>query len=197
MNKLLLALASMLIPALLHAQDTAPGFFISNTNDSVPVQVRLPKSKLFDVLKVGKFMEEVDVADPSGAVKNLKPADIKSYGFQNAGRYYRFFSKPVKNGSLKFLQPVVLGPKACLYQYVVVSSGGGGLSNRQVFYTFENTGNTYAFLSNASGLNRFREELSTLYKDYPEVLQLIETKFQKRISIDADIREVLEAVNRS
>ena len=37
MNKLLLALATLLIPALLHAQDTAPGFFISNTNDSVPM----------------------------------------------------------------------------------------------------------------------------------------------------------------
>lgn len=177
-----------------YSQTTAPGYYVTKTNDSITTQIKIPKSA-FGSVDFSKFLLKVEVSDSIKGIKKFKPEDISSFGFLFEGEQYRFYSRPtITQNNLRFLQPVVFGQKTSLYQFQTVNQNGAPLGT---FYTFEKSDGTYMFLSTGiKNLDTFRETLSEFYKDNPEVLQLIERKFQTRTAIKNDIIEIVRTANR-
>lgn len=177
-----------------YSQTTAPGYYVTKTNDSIATQIKIPKS-VFGSVDFSKFLLKVEISDSLKGIKKFKPEDISSFGFLFEDEQYRFYSRPtITQNNLRFLQPVVLGQKTSLYQFQTVNQSGAPLGT---FYTFEKPDGAYAFLSTGiKNLDKFRETLKEFYKDNLEVLQLIERKFQTRTAIRNDIIEIVRTANR-
>lgn len=194
-NLLMLVLLSTHISVLAQEPATIPGYVITRQDDSIDVQIKLPKSKIWGNIVLSKFLEEVEIAGSAGSSKTYKPGDIIGFGFIYQGLRYRLLSKPIKNGSLKFLQPVVTGKNTSMYQFAR-SSSGGTINYAQTFYTLEKADGSFAFLNNGATLNKFRETFKEFYANYSTVQPLIESKFQSRYLMMADAKEIMEAVNK-
>lgn len=177
-----------------YSQTTAPGYYVTKTNDSVIANIKMPKS-IFGVDDFSKFIFKVEVVDSVNGTKKFKPEDIKGFEFLYNGKLYRFFSQPtITENNLRFLQPVILGQKTSLYKFQTVDQNGTPLGS---FYTFEKADGTHTFLSTGiRSLAKFREVLKEFYKDNLEVQQLIDSKFQTRTSIQNDMIEIVQAVNK-
>lgn len=138
----------------------------------------------------------IEVVDSVNTEKRFTPADIKGYGYTDGGYKYIFLSKPVKDGSYKFLTPVFIGPKASLYQYGINTSGSGNtLSSQNIFYTFEKAGNKYLFLAGRT-TKKFKTELKEFFNDDPDVLRLIDDKLKYWLEIKKDLLEIMQTANK-
>ncbi len=177
-----------------YSQTTVPGYYVTKTNDTITAQIKIPKS-IFGV-DLSKFFFKVEIVDSINGNKKFKPNDIKSFGFLYKEINYIFFSKPtITENNLRFLQPFIIGPKTSIYWFHTVDQNGIPLGT---FYTFEKADGTYTFLSTGVlSLSKFRESLKEFYKDYLEVQQLIDKRFQNKPSIKHDIIEIVQAVNKS
>ncbi|MEQ1797916.1 MAG: hypothetical protein ABL872_08180 [Lacibacter sp.] len=176
-----------------YSQTTVPGYYVTNNNDSVDTQIKIPKS-LFGT-DLSKLLLKVEIVDSINGTKKFKPKDIKGFGFTYKEKHYHFFSKPaITERNVRFLQPFIIGQKTSVYWFHTVDQNGIPLGT---FYTFEKADGTYTFFSTGElSLSRFRASLKEFYKDYPEVQQLIDTKFQTKPSLKHDITEIVEAVNK-
>ena len=177
----------------LYPQTVISDYYITQDNDTIPVTVQFKKG-LFGQI-TNDFIKEVIVIESNKDSKKFGPEDINGYGFTYQDVNYSYVSKPTKNGSKKFLVPVVLGPKTSLYQYTIFSTGGA-INNKKVFYTFEKNDNTYLFLSNTIS-KKSQLQLKEFYKENPEVGELIDTKLKYWLEIDEDLREILATFNNS
>jgi len=177
------------------AQSTISGYYVKKSDDTVNVQIKIPKSFL-GVVQLSKFIDEFEVIDSSKAIQTFTPQDVKSYGFYYGGFRYNYFSKPIKNGKLKFLQPVVIGPKSSIYEYSTITYGSYGMSFLHVYYTLEKLDGTNLFVTNSISINKLKDQLKTFYQDNDAAQQLIEEKFQKRLDMFNDMKEVVMAVNK-
>jgi hypothetical protein len=177
------------------SQTTVSGFYVTNANDTISAQIKLPKS-IFGSVDLSKFLLKVEVVDSISGENKFKPDDIAGFGFLLNEEHYRFFSKPaITENNLRFLQPVILGQKTSLYQFQTVDQNGASLGT---FYTFEKADGTYTFLiTGIKNLNKYRDTLKEFYNDNLEVQQFIDTKFQTKTSIKTDITEIVQAVNKS
>lgn len=178
-----------------YAQTTAPGYYVTKTNDSVIAHIKIPKS-IFGAEDFSKFLMKVEIVDSIKGTKKFKPDDIKGFGFLYNEKRYRFFSKPtITEKNIRFLQPFILGQKTSVYWFHTTDQNGAPLGT---FYTLEKADGTYTFFSTAElNLSKFRASLKEFYKDYLEVQQLIDAKFQTRTSFKNDITELVQAVNKS
>lgn len=176
------------------SQTSVSGFYVTNANDTVSAQIKLPKS-IFGSVDLSKFLLKVEVVDSISGENKFKPDDIAGFGFLLNEEHYRFFSKPaITENNLRFLQPVILGQKTSLYQFQTVDQNGAPLGT---FYTFEKADGTYTFLiTGIKNLNKYRDTLKEFYNDNLEVQQFIDTKFQTKTSIKTDITEIVQAVNK-
>lgn len=177
------------------AQTTNTGFYVNQSNDTINVQIKIPKSFL-GIVQLSKFIDEFEVIDSSNAIQTFSPEDVKSYGFYYGGVKYNYYSKPIKNGKLKFLQPVVIGPKSSIYEYSTVTYGSYGMSFLHVYYTFEKQDGTNLFVTNSISINKLKDQIKAYYQDYVAAKQIIEEKFQKRSEMFNDMKEVVKAVNK-
>ncbi len=167
---------------------TVPGYYITNSNDSISATVKLPKS-IFGAEDFSKFIDKVEIVDSTGKSVKLTPHDIKEYGFLHDSISYVLYSKPMMSKkNLKFLLPVILGPKASVYKLVVKEGG--------TFYTFEKMGGRYTFLINTQRLNKFKSELREFYKENTAVQQLIDTKFLSKTFLLSDIIAIVQTINK-
>ena len=167
------------------------GYIVTLTSDTIFVKIKLPGT--FGGYNMNK---KVEIIDSSGEDKILTPNDIKWYGYTNKSKDYLYRVKIIKDGSLYFLEPIVVGQKASLYEYYVTTVVINN-SSTQEFYTFEKFDGTYLFMTNYAALETFREKLKLFYKENLEIQKLIDTKFNARRHIQRDIKEVLEAINKS
>jgi hypothetical protein len=177
------------------AQSTTPGYYVNQSNDTINVQIKIPKSFL-GVVQLSKFIDEFEVIDSSKAIQTFTPEDVKSFGFYYGGVKYNYYSKPIKNGKLKFLQPVVIGSKSSIYEYSTVTYGSYGMSFLHVYYTFEKQDGTNLFVTNSISINKLKDQIKAYYQDYVAAQQIIEEKFQKRSEMFNDMKEVVKAVNK-
>ncbi len=177
-----------------YTQNTVSGYYLTNTNDTLNTQIKLPKS-IFGSVDLSKLLFRVEVTDSVNGAKKLKPEDIKGFGFLYNGENYTYFSQPfTSEKNLRFLQPVILGTKTNLYQGQTVNQNGSPLGT---FYTFQKADGTYAFLNTGMlRLSEFRATLIKFYKDEKHIQELIETKFLNRISIKNDILEIVQLANQ-
>ncbi len=175
------------------AQTTAPGYYISLSNDSIPIQIKMPKS-VFGSVDFSKFLFKVEVQDSNNNLKKFKPEDIKRFGFIYNGEVFSLFSKPIfTETTLRFLEPTVLGEKSSLYQFQTYDQNGAPLGT---FYTLEKNDGTFAFVTTGlKSLDKFKNLLKEFYQESPDLLQLIDSRFKERKSIQADMIELVEAAN--
>ena len=177
------------------AQSTIPGYYVNQSDDTINVQIKIPKTFL-GIVQLSKFIDEFEVIDSSKAIQTFTPELVKSYGFYYGGLRYIYFSKPIKNGKLKFLQPVVIGPKSSIYEYSTITYGSYGMSFLHVYYTLEKLDGTNLFVTNSISINKLKDQLKAFYQDNNAAQQLIEEKFQKRLDMFNDMKEVVKAVNK-
>ncbi|NII27720.1 hypothetical protein HB364_21740 [Pseudoflavitalea sp. X16] len=196
MKYALLFLLLLTIAGGAFAQRTVEGYYITQENDSVTVQMKVP-AFLLGGINFKKLRKGVEAMDSLNGAKPITPVDVKRIGFVHKNDQYQLVSKPEKGGSLAFLQPVIVGPKASLYQYDQEVSSGMNHTTTQEFYTFERQDGTHLFLTNFASLSTFKEKLGAFYGSSPEVQQLINSSFEARRHIQRDIRKVVEAVNKS
>jgi hypothetical protein len=163
------------------------GYIVSSSGDTSAARIKMPGLMGYN------FNKQVQIIDSTGGVQTLLPTDIKGFGYTNNEKQYIYYSKPIKDGKMYFLEPVVTGPRASLYQYVVTA---GQYGSNQEFYTFENAAGDHMFMTNYAALDVFRQKLKEFYKEYPGIQQLIDTKFNTRRGIQRDIRSIVEAVNK-
>ena len=166
---------------------TVDGYIITLKGDTVFSKIKIP----------GAFSNfnynEVEIIDSTNESKVLTPEDIKGYGYHYKNKDYVFMSKKIKKGTLYFLEQIVGGTKASLYQYI---SSNFGYGSDKVFYTFEKAGGINLFIVNYAALSDFRNELRFFYSENIEVQKLIDSKFNGRGHIQDDIKEIVEAVNK-
>lgn len=176
---------------------TVPGYIVTLKNDTVAGQIKIPKQPFLS-FNPNKAFKSVEMTDSSGSTRIYTANDIKAVGYTLREKEYILRAKPVKDGSLSFLTPVIQGRNTTLYQFEITSGGGQNVqASTQEFYTFEKADSTYLFLTNYASLQTLSAELKSFYKDYPAALVLIDEKFTARRKIQEDIREVIAIVNRS
>jgi hypothetical protein len=194
MKQFILMTIALLSIANAQAQSTAPGYYITQKNDTVITQIKIRKGAFGQT--TNDFIKKVEVVDSLNNTKKFTPNDIKGYGFSHNGYKYVFVSKPTKDGSIKFLAPVYEGPNASLYQYGTYTSGNGtAFASQKVFYTFEKPDNQYLFLQNVL-VKKSKKQLKEFFKDFPELQQLIDTKLRYWLEINKDIYEIMQVANK-
>ena len=192
MRYFILSFVSVFTIVNINAQTITSGYYITHENDTVVTQIKFPKG----FFGQNNFTNMIEVADSVNAKKRFTPADIKGYGYSANGYKYIFLSKPVKDGSYKFLSPVFMGPKASLYQYSIYTSGSGyALPSQQVFYTFEKHDNKYLFLTGRT-TKKFKNELKEFFNDDPVVQQLIDDRLKYWLEMKKDLLEIMQTVNK-
>lgn len=164
------------------------GYLVSLEGDTTAAKIKLPGG--FAGYNIYK---QVQVVDSDGEVRTIEPAEVKGFGYTNKEKQFVYYSKPIKDGKIYFLEPVITGPRTSLYQYVILA---GQYGSNQEFYTFENASGERLFMTNYAALTVFHEKLKNFYKEYPDVQALIDTKFTRRGMIQRDIKAILEAVNK-
>lgn len=177
------------------AQSTAPGYYISKTNDSLPVEIKLPRS-LFGSVDFSKLLFKVEAISNDGTANKFKPGEIKGFGFEFEDKRYRFVSKPtITENNLRFLQPLILGENASLYQFESLNQDGKPIGT---FYTFEKADGSVAFLNTGiRNLSKFQEVLKEFFKDNSQLQQEIDNRFQNRSAIHRDILTIVSIANKS
>jgi hypothetical protein len=75
-----------------------------------------------------------------------------------------------------------------------MTSAGAGMSSKQVFYTFEKPGGQYLFLKNMLN-NEFRAKVREFYKEFPQAVELIDSRLKYWLDLDKDLRDILQKVN--
>lgn len=176
----------------INAQSIFKGYYITQSNDTIVTQIKFPKG----FFGQNNFTNMIEVVDSVNVTKRFTPDDIKGYGYTDGGYKYVFLSKPVKDGSYKFLSPIFIGPKASLYQYGIYKSGSGyALSSQQTFYTFEKPDNKYLFLVGRT-TKKFKNELKEFFKDDTDVQPLIDNKLKYWLEMQKDLLEIMQTANK-
>lgn len=192
MKHFIFTIVAILTLASVNAQKTTNGYYITLENDTVKAQIEFPSG----LLGQNNFTNLIEVIENSNSKKKFTPTDIKGYGYSANGYKYVFLSKPVQDGSFKFLSPVFIGPKVSLYQYGVFTSGSGySLASQNIFYTFEKSDNLYLFLIGRT-TKKFRNELKEFFKDTPEAQRLIDDRLKYWLEMKKDLLEIMQAVNK-
>ena len=194
MRHFILTFIFILSIVVVNSQSATLGYYITHKNDTITTQIKIRKGAFGQI--TNDFIKEVEIVDSIKGSKKFAPDDIKGYGFPYNGYQYVFVSKPIKDGSYKFLTPLFVGPKSSLYLYGIRASGGGyGLPSQQVFYTFEKSDGTYLFLRNILN-KKFKSQLKEFYKYSHKTEQLIDAKLQYWLDLEKDLTEILRTFNK-
>jgi hypothetical protein len=178
----------------LFAQTAAPGYYITQTNDTISADFKIQKG-IFGQIR-NDFTNEAIVIKNEEETLKFRPEDIKEYGFSLDGSSYKLFSKPVKKGGNKFLAPIFIGPKSSLYQYSISTSGSGtNLPSTQVFYTFEKADGS-SLLLGTMGPKKFKEALKDFFKDSPHVQNLVDERFKDYLNRNQDLKDMMREANK-
>ncbi|WP_315816177.1 hypothetical protein [Paraflavitalea speifideaquila] len=172
-------------------QTTAQGYYVTQANDTIAAQIKIKKGILGQ--QNNDLNEKVEVMDSIKGIIKYLPEDINAYGFLYKGHKYVFVSKPIKNGSRRFLAAFYIGTKSSLYYYGFHNTEGT-FGSKQVFYTFERPGNTYLFLKNTVN-KQFKSQVKEFYKDSPAVMEIIDSKLRYWLDLDKDLVEILQKAN--
>jgi hypothetical protein len=162
------------------------GYIVTLNNDTVQVQIK----------GFHESYTHIKIVDSTGTTQVLTPKEIKAYGYTFKLQDYVFRAKPIKDGSLYFLEMVTTGDKTSLYEYSLTVVRPQ-VSSVEVFYTFEKADGSYLFLKNFDALDTLNSAIKSFYSDNQEVQRLVDNKFQARRKIQKDIKDLVDAVNNS
>jgi hypothetical protein len=141
-----------------------------------------------------KAFRKVETLDSSGNLKVYDSSTIKEYGYIEKSRLVKYRLKPLKNGDAYFLRVIADGKLAAVYYDPVV--GYAAYGSPEIDYTFEKKDSVYLFLKNYDKLSTFINKLTSFYKEFPGINQLIGNKFSSRWEIEDDIKEIVNTINK-
>lgn len=192
-KKIVLSFLLLTLGGYSYSQTFVQGYYITLNNDSIPAQIKMPKS-VFGGVDLSKLFFKVEIEDSNSSTQKFNPKDINRFGFIYNEEDYVFYSKPMfVETSLRFVQPSVLGEKSSLYEYQTFDQNGAPIGT---FYTIEKNEGTFIFISTAlKSLDKFKETLKEGYQENPNLQLFIDSKFKDRKSIKSDIIEIVQAAN--
>lgn len=197
-------LFTLLTTCNLYSQFTVPCHYITQTNDTVKGQIKIVKST-YGQLTASDYFDKITIIDSINGDREFKPSDIKSYKFQFNGKGYEFYSKPIstkgiensKNLLNKFVPPLVIGTKTCLYEYFSIKKDTNGISHSNSVFIFEKPDGVYRILSQTSTPDEYKKMLRTFYIDNQKAQWLIDELLHSHYYLRNDIIEIVKAVNNS
>ena len=132
------------------------GYYVTLQHDTVPAHIQIKKD-VFGPYSFYSLYKNVKIADSAFGERVFQPGEINSFYVETHLGNFHFYSKPVNEGILRFLEAVTLTSKASLYGYRnnKVNSGGGIEE-----YTIERADGTLTFFKNelyVKAKNKFRE----------------------------------------
>lgn len=194
MKNYTLLIALFFATQISYSQTSVSGYYINNNKDTIAAEFKIQKGVFGQI--TNNFTDEIFVLADEKKEK-LTPNDIEEYYFTYNNTLYRFFSKPIKNGSKKFLSALVTGPKTSLYLYGnFVQGNGNALSSNQTFYTFEKADGTYLFLRNILN-KKFKADLKNFYQNNLEAQKLIDEKIKYWLDLNNDLIFILNQINKN
>ncbi len=164
-----------------------PGYVITLNNDTITLLIKVPG---IITPSFGAKVEDVGTVDSLGTSKTYDSTAIKEFGYTRDSAVHIFKFRPIQNGRTYFLEEIIGGPRANIYQYEFAFN-----QSVEQFYTFEKPSGEFLFLKNYDKLETLREKLSAFYGDTPEIKEFIAKRFQGRGHIQKDISEILNKVN--
>jgi hypothetical protein len=187
MKRLIISAALLLILSAGYAKKIR-GYVITLKNDTITLLIKVPGIISFSFN--GK-VKEVDTVDSLGKSASYDSSTIKEFGYmKDSAEYIIYKLRPIQNGVSYFLEEIIGGPRAYLYQYEFAMN-----QSVEEFYTFEKFSGEFLFLKNYDKLETLREKLSAFYGDTPEITEFISKRFMVRGRIQRDISEILNKVN--
>ena len=150
------------------------GYYVTLRNDTIPALIKVEKG-VFDPFSFYGLYRNVKISDSISGERVYLPGDILSFYVETHLGNYHFFSKPLRDGTVRFLEAVTLTSKANLYGYrnIKVNSGGGIEA-----YTIERADSTFIFFENelyVKAKKKFRE----FFKNEPAILAHLEKLFKQ------------------
>lgn len=191
-------------PAYTQTATTIPGYYVTNTNDTVNAQIKLPQYILSDKAMLTKFVEKVEIVDSTKVSRVFRVNDIQGFGFFYEENMYHFQSKDFGRENAfsasthRFYQAIILGQKSNLYHGSTTLDAGGGTLGI-VYYLEKPKGpNTAIYLFPRTKPEFIRNLLKKVYKDNVEVHPLIDSRFQSKLfeTWQNDIIEIVLTVNK-
>lgn len=183
---------------------TIPGYYITNTNDTVIAQIKLPHYIFSDSVRLTKFIEKVEIIDSLNRNMVFRVNDIKGFGFLFNENRYTFLSKDFGRENAfsasthRFYQAIFLGQKTSLYhRLTTVDQSGRKLG---IMYFLENADGTNQaiYLFARTKPEFIKSLLKKFYKDNVEAQTLIDSKFQSKFfeAWQNDIMEIVQHINK-
>ena len=197
---------SLTLFSYVYAQNptTIPGYYVTNTNDTVNAQIKLPHNIFSNKAMLIKFIEKVTIVDSTNESFVFRVKDIKGFGFLYNENRYQFLSKnfgrenAFSASTHRFYQAIILGQKSNLYHRLTTVDASGRILGIMYFLEKPNGTNTAIYLFAQTKPEFIRNLLKQFYKDNVEVHPLIDSKFQsKRFETwQNDIIEIVQTVNK-
>lgn len=183
---------------------TIPGYYITNTNDTVKAQIKLPRNLFSNKVMLVKFMEMVTIVDSTNETRVFRVKDIKGFGFLYNENRYQFVSKDFGRenafsaGTHRFYQVIILGQKSNLYHRLTTMDASGRILGIMYFLENPNGTNTAIYLFAQTKPEFIRNLIKQFYKYNVEVHPLIDNRFQGKFSESwqNDIIEIVQTVNK-
>jgi hypothetical protein len=181
MNRFLFFILFVVLFSEGHAE-TVNGYIITLNNDTIKTEIHIPKN-IYGMFVPDETASKVKVQDSNGSVKVFNPKEIKGYGFSYKSKQYTFLAKQTKNGKIKFLEVLLIGPKVSWYQYASTFQ-----RTTSYIYSFELSEGQYVFGNDIAKIDKIINELRRAFKDDPVALKVIEEKLElydnERSSLD-------------
>ena len=185
--KFLLSLLLLMKVSFAEAQHN--GYYITLQHDTVPASI-IVKRDVFGPYSFFSLFKEVKIENNNGEALVYKPGDIHSFYVETYLGNYLFYTKPLKNGQLRFLETVALSSKANLYGYRGGSlNSGGGITA----YTLERADGTFEFLENELFV-KARKKLIVFFKDEPSILAHLEKLFKQPGFEHRDLQKLFKKI---
>jgi|GEM_PF-896844 len=183
---------------------TVPGYYVTNTNDTVNAQIKLPHNLFSNKVMLVKFSEKVTIVDSANESRVFRVKDIKGFGFLYKDNRYQCFSKDFGRENAfsasthKFYQAIILGQKSNLYHKLTTVDAAGRILGIMSFLEKPNGTSTPIYLFAQVKPEFIRNLLKQFYKDNVEVHPLIDSKFQSKLfeTWQNDIIEIVHTVNK-
>ena len=191
MKYLIFSICFALASQLVYSQNVAHGYLITQSNDTVDVRIKVPKTIFADV-DIETFQRRMDVAvDSTCNFKKYGPDEIKGYGFYYRNVDYNFVAKHVK-GTSRFFRKVFIGNNSTMYVY---SNASGFIGT--TFYTYIVSARNSNDLVLENTLSR--KQIKTLLKSYfhgNEAAQIIiDENPISRQNMGSSIQEIISLVD--
>jgi len=171
-----------------------PGYFVSNTGDTVKVTFKIPLILLTREPNIKKLQRRVRIYSVTGEKVDLDGARVKEIFFQKDGQRFRMRSCKNNLGLAKSSHPYVYllledEGKLNLYHYRPNFGSGIRSINADEFYILQK-GNGDLF---RPALIFFRKSMSKYFEDCPEFSK----KFDTREYDGGDTKKIVYDYNRS